>query len=226
MRTFDMALQFTSNRFRAFQGFVVNKNHDKLKQLIFIVCAVVLLWFNCEKRKLSFDFEKPAVPGKYTVKIQNYQHTMWVGTNDDSTAQIMKSLVDTATKRWIGRRVLPDNKLSHGFYFDPNTITIAEMTIEGMQNTIAQITKNPAFFSENGWSNGGTTIPFILKEKSHVLVEVFDILGGRLEVLADRYYQPGRHRVAFSGKDYKSGVYLVRISTEWGTDMIKMVLIE
>ena len=79
---------------------------------------------------------------------------MWVGTNNDSTAQIMKSLVDTATMRWSGGRVLPDDKLSHGFYFDPNTLTIAEVTVEGMQTTISQIAKKPTFFSENGWSNG------------------------------------------------------------------------
>jgi hypothetical protein len=31
---------------------------------------------------------------------------------------------------------------------------IAEVTVEGMQTTIEQITRNPVYFAKKGWSNG------------------------------------------------------------------------
>lgn len=40
------------------------------------------------------------------------------------------------------------------FYFDPNTVLIAESTVEGMQTTIRQITAAPDSFAVTGWSNG------------------------------------------------------------------------
>lgn len=42
------------------------------------------------------------------------------------------------------------------FYFDPSTIVITEMTVEGMQTTIKQISKDTDYFANNGWSNGLT----------------------------------------------------------------------
>jgi len=79
---------------------------------------------------------------------------MWIGTNSDSLAHIMETLTKTESQRWIGGKVVPDQEMPHGFYFDPNTIVIAEFTVEGMQTTIAQIADDPQYFAEHGWSNG------------------------------------------------------------------------
>jgi hypothetical protein len=125
------------------------------KLLTFCVFLILVLGsLLCSKDRNPVKPVNPAVPGEYHVKIRNYEHFIWVGTNTDSTAQLMQSLVNQNATQWIGGRVVPDNGVPHGFYFDPSTIVIAEITVEGMQTTVSQITADPEYFSENGWSNG------------------------------------------------------------------------
>ncbi len=123
-------------------------------------CTPIILFFiisfilQCSQKKNPLINKDISVPGVYAVKIKNYTHTMWIGSNSDSLAQIMENLVGTDYKRWIGGKVVPDQEMPHGFYFDPNTIVIAEFTVEGMQTTISQIADDPQYFAEHGWSNG------------------------------------------------------------------------
>jgi len=119
--------------------------------ILFFIISFIL---QCSQKKNPLINEDISVPGVYAVKIKNYTHTMWIGTNSDTLAQIMENLVGTDYKRWIGGKVVPDQEMPHGFYFDPNTIVIAEFTVEGMQTTIAQIADDPQYFADHGWSNG------------------------------------------------------------------------
>lgn len=81
---------------------------------------------------------------------------MWIGTYSDSIGNIMKGLEGEGRAYWIGGGVIPDIDQEHKFYFDPNTILIAEVTAEGMQTTISQIKQDPEYYLNNGWSNGLT----------------------------------------------------------------------
>jgi hypothetical protein len=52
-----------------------------------------------------------------------------------------------------------------------------------------------------------TSIPFSVAEAGHVVVEVFDVSGRHLRVLADKTYAPGEWAVDWDGRD-ESGVRL------------------
>jgi hypothetical protein len=58
--------------------------------------------------------------------------------------------------------------------------------------------------------NPVTTIPFSLAENSYVKIEVFDILGRKITVLADRVYEKGSYNVNFNGNALASGLYFIR----------------
>jgi hypothetical protein len=59
--------------------------------------------------------------------------------------------------------------------------------------------------------NGGTVIPFDLPEKGNVRIEVFDMLGRSIAVLADQPFERGHRSVSWVPSQ-SSGVYLVKLN--------------
>ena len=79
--------------------------------------------------------------------------------------------------------------------------------------------------------NPSTTIEFSLAKHGHVQLEVFNILGQRVRLLASAEYSEGIHQVVWDGKDESgntvaSGVYLYRIRTESYVKSRKMVILK
>ena len=62
--------------------------------------------------------------------------------------------------------------------------------------------------------NPVTTIKFGLPEASKVKLEVFDMLGQRIDVLVNGELQSGNHSVEFNGANISSGAYIYRIVAE------------
>ena len=78
--------------------------------------------------------------------------------------------------------------------------------------------------------NAGTSIHYVLPEAGEVRLEVYNILGQRVNVLADGRQDAGAHVVRWDGRDdqgrqLSSGIYLCRLSSEDGISMRKMVLV-
>ena len=77
--------------------------------------------------------------------------------------------------------------------------------------------------------NSSTTITYNLREKSQVTLEVFDILGRRINILINNEYQnPGRHTVLWNcinsnGVYTSSGIYIYRIRANTFNDSKMMV---
>ena|GEM_PF-1176530 len=59
--------------------------------------------------------------------------------------------------------------------------------------------------------NPSTVIPFTLKEQGNVKVSVYDIMGREVNVIADRVFSSGQHRVTFDANGLSSGIYLIRV---------------
>ncbi len=78
--------------------------------------------------------------------------------------------------------------------------------------------------------NPRTTIEFAIAAQGRVLVEVFDIAGRRMAVLADATCGAGTHRLDWEGVDdggraMPSGVYFVRISGDASPALLRAVLL-
>ncbi len=79
--------------------------------------------------------------------------------------------------------------------------------------------------------NPNTTIQFRLPEASEISLEVFDILGRKVRVLATGQYAAGEHEIEWdgrmeSGRMAESGVYFYRLTANTFTDVRKMTLIK
>ncbi len=78
--------------------------------------------------------------------------------------------------------------------------------------------------------NPATEIEFVLPKTAHVELAVFDALGKRVCVLANRLYTAGIHRVKWNGRDdsgnsVPGGVYFYKITAGSQTQTRKMLLL-
>ena len=69
--------------------------------------------------------------------------------------------------------------------------------------------------------NPETVIPFSLEGEAHVRIEVHDVLGRRVAILADGRYGAGRHEARFEAQHLPSGLYFVgaRVRSDDGSKM-------
>lgn len=75
--------------------------------------------------------------------------------------------------------------------------------------------------------NPETTIEFSLRERSQVMLSIYDMSGKWVAGISNDVYNPGTHRVVYNGSELASGTYFYRIQTSSGkTDIHKMMLIK
>ena len=68
-----------------------------------------------------------------------------------------------------------------------------------------------------------TTLTYTLPRAAEVRVEVFDVLGRRVQILADGFRNAGVHRMTFEAGDLPSGLYLIRFSAGGVIDVQRVV---
>ncbi|MBN2414564.1 T9SS type A sorting domain-containing protein [bacterium] len=74
--------------------------------------------------------------------------------------------------------------------------------------------------------NPVTHIEYSLPARTHVKLEVFDIMGRKVETLINEVRNAGSYRVEFDGSSLASGIYFYRLKTDSHTFMKKMMLMK
>lgn len=74
--------------------------------------------------------------------------------------------------------------------------------------------------------NPSTSVPVELSRSGNVTVEVIDLLGRRVAVLADGFKTAGRHVFTFDAAGLSSGMYIVRLSGDAGMGSRKVTLLK
>jgi hypothetical protein len=99
--------------------------------------------------------------------IESFGRLLWVGINDPQVAQQAAALTAGNAQYWVVGRVVPDSSQRHCFYLDPNTVGLAEITIEAMQTTVEQVSRRPQHFAPGGgggfdaWALSARLIQFV-----------------------------------------------------------------
>ncbi|HTR99773.1 MAG TPA: T9SS type A sorting domain-containing protein [Bacteroidota bacterium] len=71
--------------------------------------------------------------------------------------------------------------------------------------------------------NPSTTIRYVIANREHVTLEVFNVLGARVALLIDRIEDPGPHFVIFDATGLATGAYFLRL-TSGGKAMVRKML--
>lgn len=74
--------------------------------------------------------------------------------------------------------------------------------------------------------NNGTQIQFILPKSARVVITVFDILGNKISIIADKEFESGVQSVNFYPNNLSSGVYGYQIKVNEFIETRKMVFIK
>ncbi len=74
--------------------------------------------------------------------------------------------------------------------------------------------------------NPSTNITFILPESGNISLEVFNLLGEKVAVIAKNYMEKGQHTINFDGERLTSGVYIYRLQSGEFSASRKMMLLK
>ena len=73
--------------------------------------------------------------------------------------------------------------------------------------------------------NRSTKISYNLPKPNKVKIEVFNLLGQKVETLINHHMSAGSHEINFNARNLSSGVYLYRIESGEFQEVKKMVLL-
>jgi hypothetical protein len=54
-----------------------------------------------------------------------------------------------------------------------------------------------------------TTVSFFIPAETHVIITVYDVLGKKIETLANRQYLAGEHKVTWNANGLPNGLYFL-----------------
>jgi hypothetical protein len=74
--------------------------------------------------------------------------------------------------------------------------------------------------------NAGTTIKYSLENDASVTIQVFDLMGRRIETLINTVQNPGEHSVTWDADGYSSGTYFYSIKAGEFSETRKMTLVK
>ncbi len=109
---------------------------------------------------------------------------------------------------------------SHNFVAKLSQLT----NIKKQDNQIPQ--KYELFQNYPNPFNPTTQIRFALLQKSNVVLEIFDLLGKKIETLLNKNLSSGFHSVIFNASKYPSGIYLYKLKTEKFHQAKKLILLK
>lgn len=74
--------------------------------------------------------------------------------------------------------------------------------------------------------NTSTTIEYGLKQDEHVTIDIYDILGRKVETLIDTKQQAGSHKITWNADYFSSGVYFYKLQAGDYIETKKMILLK
>jgi len=93
-------------------------------------------------------------------------------------------------------------------------------------STIPKLSSPPTIALFPNPFNGDAQIQYSIGKDSHVVVDVYDIIGRKVKSLDEGYQQAGAYIVNFRGENLASGVYLLRLRTSSGYRTAKVLLLK
>jgi len=74
--------------------------------------------------------------------------------------------------------------------------------------------------------NATTNIPYIIPQDSYVRLEIYDVLGQRIQTLVDENKQRGKYVAVLNANEFSSGIYIYRILVQGTAETGKLMLVK
>jgi len=148
------------------------------------------------------------------------------GVTDGSGVAFMET---GKTKSCSGEWCFEVTDVTHAIYTYNQTDNVVTKACESgpVYRAVARVPEGYALWQNNpNPFNPTTQITFNLPSGSYVKLEVFNIVGQRVAVLADGIFSAGQYSVTWDASDVSAGIYLYRLTTEFGIETKKMTLLK
>lgn len=113
--------------------------------------------------------------------------------------------------------------------YRPDMAVACTLTVRGQTGVGEPVAAVPTEFglSQNYPNpfNPSTSVSYALPEDCHVRIEIFDILGRKIETLIDGWQAAGKYTVLWNGEERSSGLYFYRIHAGDYSEARKMLLL-
>jgi hypothetical protein len=177
---------------------------------------------NLNDNQFAFDWSDVNLATKYLIEISADSALRNLIISDST---LTTSAFPLSTPLAIGTyfwRVKGGNGSGWGPYALAQRFAIDAQSIENPQQpTLFALQQNyPNPF------NAQTKIAYSLTELSNVSIDIFDILGRRIETLIEGMKPAGSHQALWNANDRSSGIYFYRIKAGDNVETKKMVLIK
>ena len=198
--------------------------------------AFVPAWNNGLKIIDIHDPENPELVGTFNTSgpcLDIYAKNLAYISNHDVGIQVLDISVPSDPV-FIGAYNTPGH--SRGITVEGEYIFVADLTslqilrLGPMSDTFDPTEEPPrnhtVFQNYPNPFNASTTIRYALPEESEVTIEIYDILGRKIETLVSNEQPAGSHTVVWETKDVSSGVYFYRIEAGEYSQTQKCVLLK
>ncbi|MCP4633311.1 MAG: T9SS type A sorting domain-containing protein [candidate division Zixibacteria bacterium] len=108
--------------------------------------------------------------------------------------------------------------ISHGFIEGDDIETMFGLNNIPQYITLHQNYPNPF--------NSSTEIRYSMTQKSHIRVDIYNIMGQHLETLLDSPQSPGSYSINWNPRSYSSGIYFIKLTTGSTTRVRKMMMVK
>lgn len=243
----DVTTMVTGNDFYAFSG--SNLHHSFLAYLVVIYqnealpAVSIMINDGAESLKLSNSTTNfsDLLPGGGIIKIVTQAGDTFSSVGESIEFNgLMLAGPDSVFSSNIGdhadyhefnlTNVQNENSLTITTGLDWFGIHLAVLIGEGFQSDIDETANLPTEIrlidNYPNPFNAATTIRYSLPEPSEVIIEIYDILGRKVEMLAEGEKQAGSHQVVWDAGVYSSGVYFYKITAGDFNRTRKMLLLK
>jgi plastocyanin len=190
----------------------------KLVSKVFVLSALLALVTAPNVSALNWEVEMEDfafVPSSLIINVGDtveWRNRDFVGHSSTSNDGVWDSGILVRDQRWSFVFTQSGN---FGYHCTPHPTMTGSIVVQGPTNTNDPIATPSQFGIAQNYPNpfnARTTIGFSLPRAGHATVEVFNLLGQRMETLLDGKLSAGSHDVIWDAGNIQSGVFFYRVA--------------
>jgi plastocyanin len=187
---------------------------------------------------------RAVLAAEYQVSISNFAftpHGQHISVGDTILWRNLDSFSHTSTSDngvWSSPTLLPNQTYSHIFtgsgafpYHCSIHHSMMDTIFVGVQSgtgDLPALTPQDFELSPNYPNpfNAQTTIEYSLSQPSHVNIEIYNLLGQKVDDLLEAQQAAGEHQIAWNASSQASGVFFYRVNVDGQVKMGRMTLLK
>ncbi len=159
----------------------------------------------------------------YVVRTNAIGDTIWTKTIGGQSNECAREIIST-DKGYIITGYTESfgagNRDVYLIHIAPDYVGIEDYTDDHIPNVITLHQNYPNPF------NAQTTIQYSLSEPSDVTIEIYDLLGRKIETLINGDQSAGNHQIVWNADSHSSGIYFYRLQAGDAVETKRMVLLK